>query len=101
MFQFAFCCCGKHRGQKHLGEGKAYVPYNLTVYFQGNSRQKLKTRFEAETMQEQLLACCPGLLSYLSYIAQVHLLGVSTAHGELGLPTSISNQENALQRCPQ
>jgi hypothetical protein len=40
----------------------------------------------------------PGLLSPLSYRTQDHQLSNGTAHNGLGLPPSITNQENALHR---
>lgn len=51
-------------------------------------------------MAEHCFLACLGLLSYLSYIAQIHLPKNGTAHSGLDLPTSISNVENALQTGP-
>ena len=42
-----------------------------------------------------------GLLSLLSYSTQDLQPQTGPAHNELGSPTSIVNQENVLQNCPQ
>ena len=42
-----------------------------------------------------------GLLSLVSYSTQDHLPRDSTAHSEMGPPTSLINQENVPQACSQ
>lgn len=40
---------------------------------------------------------CPNLLSLFSYSTQDHKSKGGTTHSELGMPTSIINEENALR----
>ena len=54
-----------------------------------SSRQELET----ETMAEHCSLACLGLLSYRSYIAQIHLAKGGVAHS--GPPTSVNSQGNA------
>lgn len=66
--------------------------------FAGYSPSLREVGIEAGAMKGSfLLACSPGFLIYLSYIAQAHLPRHGITHSRLGLPVSISNQENASQ----
>lgn len=68
--------------------------------FAGYSPSLREVGIEAGAMKGSfLLACSPGFLIYLSYIAQAHLPRHGITHSRLGLPVSISNQENASQMC--
>lgn len=53
--------------------------------------RKTEVGTAAETIEEPFLAS-RGLLSFLSYTAQGYLPSSGTAHNELGLPISITNQ---------
>jgi hypothetical protein len=62
----------------------------------------LETGTDAEAIEGCcLLACSSWLLSLLSYRTQDHQPRDGTTHSEQDLPTSIINQENALQAFSQ
>lgn len=60
--------------------------------------ENLEAGTDAETMKEHCLLACSSLLSY---ILQDHLPRGGPTHSGLGLSTSIINQENVPQSCPQ
>lgn len=69
--------------QNKLGEEKVYFG--------------LQAKAEPETVRRGTLLT--DLLSYCSYTPQDCLPMRGPAHGELGPPVSISNQENSPQTC--
>lgn len=63
-----------------------------------SAKQTFKAGTEAEPVDESCsLAYSPGLLSYLSYIAQDYLPMDGPAHSGMAPPTSIRDQMNAAQ----
>ena len=89
---------------------------NIRSGTQGRNPEE-ETEAEAAEEKRCLLACFPrlaqrtflynpeppaqGWLSILSYTIQNHLPRHSNTHNGLGLPTSVTNQENAPQPCLQ
>lgn len=74
-------------------------PREAKVVTQGRN---LETGTEAEAMEWCCsLACFRLLLRNLSYISRNYLPSDGSSHSEMGLPTSISNQEISLQTWPK
>lgn len=72
--------------------------YGLSLKEDGNP----ETRAEAKATKELCLlaSVSSGLFNYLSHKTQAHLPRDDIAHHGLGLPLSISNQENAQRYYP-
>lgn len=72
------------------GEERAYftLHFQFIIYHWEKSEQELDPGIKTETMEEHcLLAYFSGLLSYVSYIAQIHLPRYGTVHSGLIPPT--------------
>lgn len=99
-----FHCCDKIPWPKVWGCLSYYsiLHFHITVHYRGsqgrNSQQELKQRpwdNGAYGLPSH------GLLSLLSYIAPHELSRGGTSHNGFGPPTSVINEENTTQPCPQ
>jgi hypothetical protein len=99
-----FLYCDKHQDQKQLGEKQLHLAYRLQSILEGrNSRQKPGGRNWSRGHGGVLLA---GLLPFACLttgLTQCRLPCPKVTKTTVGwaLCTSISNQENASQTCPQ
>lgn len=99
-----FYCCYKFHNKNQLGEERVHSSSQPSDQTPSVRRARnLEEGAEAESGRNAAHWIGPhGWSSLVSYTAQDHLQRVGTAHRGLGSsPTSIINQENVPQACPQ
>lgn len=95
-FKSGFCSCNKNTpDRKQLGRKVHFIFCNPL-----SREAKVGTEDRSLRQKSSRRTDC-WLASYFSYTAWAHLSRDGTAHSGMNPPTSASNQENALQVCPQ
>lgn len=96
----------KHHDQVQLWERFISVHSSqITIHYQGESEQKLKTRTWRQKLKQKLWGITAywlashDLLTLPSYTTQDRLFSGSITNSGLGLLTPITNQENTLKIC--
>lgn len=89
----------KHHDPKQAGEEWVCFAYTSISELIIEGSQGRTGRWRQELEERCLLACSSWFAQPVVYRLQDHQLRSGTTYNSLGPPTSVTNEENALQAC--